>query len=115
MISLETCLAWDLKSARARGDLVRRKIVSSFERMRFWWRISGVMKGLEGREGQEKDLRGAWMSRMEVIVELKRERYWLRDDGVEVWRSEARISLEKAVGSMDLKARESLVRGLGRW
>ena len=71
------------------------------------------MKGLEGREGHEKDLRGAWMSRMEVIVELKRERYWLRDEGVEVWRSEARMSLEK-VGSMDLKARESLEMGRRR-
>ena len=66
--------AWALKLARFSSDLFRRYIVSSLERWRFSARICGVMKGLSVRELTLKDLRGACLSRMLQMVELRRVR-----------------------------------------
>lgn len=72
------------------------------------------MNGLGGRVLQEKDLIGACLSRILVMVESKSERYCSREVGIVVCKSVARISLEKRVGSIDLKARVNFVVGGGR-
>ena len=45
-------------------------MVSSFDRIDFSWRISGVINGLLGREGQVTVLSGACLSSIVEIVEL---------------------------------------------
>ena len=74
VINFATWCDWILKLLRASGAWLRRKIVSSLERFDFSLRISSVMKGLRGLEGQVTVLRGACLSNIAESVVLKRFR-----------------------------------------
>jgi hypothetical protein len=69
VISFETILACSLKFVSFCGVLFLLKIVSSLDLLDFSFFISGVMKGLCGRERQEVVFSGACLSRRAVRVE----------------------------------------------
>jgi hypothetical protein len=71
-------------------------MVSSLERLDFSSRISGVMKGLCGRDEQVTVLRGACLSTVAVRVVLKRSRYDSRDVAGDENKADERISFEKS-------------------
>ena len=68
-MSLETILDCSLKLASFCGVRLFLKIVSSFDLLDFSCLISGVMKGLWGRERQEVIFSGACLSRSVEKVE----------------------------------------------
>ena len=68
-MSLETILDCSLKSASFCGVRFFLKIVSSLDLLDFSCLISGVMKGLWGRERQEVYFSGACLSRRVERVE----------------------------------------------
>ena len=65
-----TILGWALKFSSFIGVLAFLKIVSSLDRFRFSSLISGVMKGLCGRDKQEVVFKGACLSKRVVRVEV---------------------------------------------
>ena len=65
-----TILACALKFCSFSDVFAFLKMVSSLDRFRFSSLISGVMKGLCGRDKQEVVFKGVWLSKRVVRVEV---------------------------------------------